>query len=66
MTTTVLQRHAAKGNYVEALEAIFSGESSSSNDASGGGSDTLSSKMEVVDAVLRLAADAASSNEGLR
>jgi hypothetical protein len=65
----VPQRHAAKGDHAAALESIFSVDSSSSNAGvtnSGGGPATLSGHMEVVDAVLRLAADASSGNEALR
>lgn len=61
----VMQRHAAKGDHVAALESIFSNDSSSSSNAAAGDA-SLSGHMEVVDAVLRLAADASSNNEALR
>jgi hypothetical protein len=65
-----LQRHAAKGDFAAALESIFSIDSSSSSAAPGSSSSvantaSLTSHMEVVDAVLRLAADASSSNAAL-
>lgn len=67
-----LQRHAAKGDFAAALESIFSIDSSSSSSSAAPGSSSsvantasLTSHMEVVDAVLRLAADASSSNAAL-
>jgi len=71
---TCSQRHAAKGQHAAALEAIFSSDSSSSaappaaGAADGGEARglSLSGHMEVVDAVLRLAADASNGNDALR
>lgn len=60
------QRHAAKGHHTTALDSIFSSDAGSSDGSNGDGAASLSTHMEVVDAVLRLAADASSSNEALR
>lgn len=79
-THTSTQRHAAKGDHTAALESIFSSDAGSAapsapaaplpaggvGAAAAAEGPTLSGHMEVVDAVLRLAADASSSNDALR